>query len=40
MITILIADDDPDDRELTRDALQECRLANDVHFVEENCWTT
>jgi len=35
MITILIADDDPDDRELTRDALQECRLANDVHFVED-----
>lgn len=35
MITILIADDDPDDRELTRDALAECRLANDVHFVED-----
>ena len=35
MITILLADDDPDDRELTRDALQECRLANDVHFVED-----
>jgi CheY-like chemotaxis protein len=35
MITILIADDDPDDRELTRDALQECRLANDVHFVKD-----
>ena len=35
MITILSADDDPDDRELTRDALQECRLANDVHFVED-----
>src|ERR1041384_5073438 len=35
MITILIADDDPDDRELTRDALHECRLANDVHFVED-----
>jgi CheY-like chemotaxis protein len=35
LITILIADDDPDDRELTRDALQECRLANDVHFVED-----
>ena len=33
MITILIADDNPDDREVTRDALQECRLANDVHFV-------
>jgi CheY-like chemotaxis protein len=35
MITILIADDDPDDRELTRDALHECRLANDVHFVHD-----
>ena len=35
LITILIADDDPDDRELTRDALQECRLANEVHFVED-----
>ena len=35
LITILIADDDPDDRELTRDALQECRLANDVNFVED-----
>ena len=35
MITILIADDDPEDRELTRDALQECRLANEVHFVRD-----
>lgn len=35
LITILIAEDDPDDRELTRDALQECRLANDVHFVND-----
>ena len=35
LITILIADDDPDDRELTRDALQECRLANEVHFVKD-----
>jgi CheY-like chemotaxis protein len=35
LITILIADDDPDDRELTRDALKECRLANDVHFVKD-----
>ena len=35
MITILIADDDPDDRELTREALQECRLANAVHFVRD-----
>ena len=35
LITILIADDDPDDRELTRDALAECRLANNVHFVKD-----
>jgi CheY-like chemotaxis protein len=33
-ITILIAEDDPDDRLLTRDALAESRLANDVRFVE------
>lgn len=35
IISILIADDDPDDRELTRDALAECRLANDVDFVAD-----
>lgn len=35
LITILIADDDPDDRELTREALNECRLANQVHFVRD-----
>lgn len=35
MITILLADDDPDDRQMTREALSECRLANDVHFVED-----
>ena len=28
MITILLADDDPDDRQLTRDAFTENRLAN------------
>ncbi len=33
-ITILIADDDPDDRLLTKEALEENRLANDLHFVE------
>jgi CheY-like chemotaxis protein len=32
-ITILMADDDEDDRELTRDALHEARLANDLRFV-------
>ena len=34
-ITILIADDDVDDRMLARDALAECRLANDVRFVQD-----
>ena len=32
-ITILMADDDEDDRLLTRDALQAGRLANDLRFV-------
>lgn len=35
VITIIMADDDPDDRELAREAFEECRLANDVHFVED-----
>ena len=35
MITILLADDDPDDRQLTRDAFGENRLANDLHCVED-----
>ena len=34
-ITILIADDDDDDRMLARDALSESRLANDLRFVED-----
>ena len=29
-----MADDDADDRLLAKDALNECRLANDLHFVE------
>jgi len=33
-ITILLADDDPDDRLLTKQALAENRLANDLRFVE------
>jgi len=33
-ITILMADDDADDRRLTKDALEESRLANDLRFVE------
>ena len=34
-ITILLADDDPDDRLLTRQALDENRLANDLRCVED-----
>lgn len=34
-ITILMADDDPDDRMLAKDALDEVRLANDVFFVHD-----
>jgi CheY-like chemotaxis protein len=33
-ITILMADDDPDDRQLTKEALEEGRLINDIRFVE------
>ena len=32
-LTILLADDDEDDRELTRDALQHARLANELRDV-------
>ncbi|MCB9752384.1 MAG: response regulator [Myxococcales bacterium] len=34
-ITIVIADDDPEDRMLANEALEESRLANDVRFVED-----
>jgi CheY-like chemotaxis protein len=34
-IVILMADDDEDDRLLTRDALIESRVANDLRFVED-----
>jgi CheY-like chemotaxis protein len=34
-ITILLADDDPDDRLLTRLALQESRLANELYEVRD-----
>jgi CheY-like chemotaxis protein len=34
-ITILIADDDVDDREMIRDAFAESRLVNDVRFVKD-----
>jgi len=33
-ITILMADDDADDRKMTREAFEESRLANDLRFVE------
>ncbi len=34
-ITILIAEDDDDDRLMIREAFQENKLANDLHFVED-----
>jgi len=34
-ITILIADDDPEDRMLMEEAFVESRLANDLRFVED-----
>lgn len=34
-ITILIADDDADDRMMAKEALDESRLANDLRFVED-----
>jgi CheY-like chemotaxis protein len=34
-ITILLADDDEDDRMLAKDALAESRLANDLHMVSD-----
>ena len=33
-ITILMAEDDPDDRMLAKDAFEECRLVNALLFVE------
>lgn len=33
-ITILMADDDPEDREMTREAFEASRLVNDLRFVE------
>jgi CheY-like chemotaxis protein len=32
-VTILLADDDEDDRELTREALQHARLTNEIRFA-------
>ena len=34
-ITILMADDDADDRMMTKEAFEESRLANDLRFVED-----
>jgi CheY-like chemotaxis protein len=34
-ITILMADDDADDRLMTKEAFDESRLANDLRFVED-----
>lgn len=34
-IVLLMADDDPDDRLLVKDALDESRLANEMRFVED-----
>jgi two-component system response regulator len=34
-IIILIAEDDPDDRVLTKEAFEESRLLNEVYFVED-----
>jgi two-component system response regulator len=34
-VTILMADDDPDDRDFARSAMQESRLANELRFVED-----
>ncbi len=34
-ITILIADDDSDDRDMIKDAMAENRLANDLRFVPD-----
>jgi len=34
-ITILIADDDADDRMMAKEALGECRLSNHLEFVED-----
>lgn len=34
-ISILMAEDDPDDRLLSQEALKEARLANELYFVED-----
>lgn len=32
--TVLLAEDDPDDRQITKEAFEESKLANDLRFVE------
>jgi CheY-like chemotaxis protein len=34
-VIILCAEDDPEDRMLVEDAMEESRLANELHFVED-----
>ena len=34
-VIILYAEDDPEDRMLVEDAMEESRLANELHFVED-----
>jgi CheY-like chemotaxis protein len=34
-ITILMAEDDPEDRMITQDGFEESKLANDLRFVED-----
>lgn len=34
-IVLLMADDDPDDRELAKEALAESRVKNEIRFVED-----
>ena len=34
-VTILCAEDDPEDRMLVEDAMEDSRLVNDLHFVED-----
>jgi CheY-like chemotaxis protein len=34
-MTILMAEDDPDDRELTREAMETSRVANELRFVND-----
>jgi CheY-like chemotaxis protein len=34
-ITVLVADDDRDDRDMTQEAFDESRVLNKIHFVED-----